>query len=279
MNYLAYTFRCVPVKPLAEILVSQLADIGFESFEDTESGVVAYVPEDQHRLENIELTVRELSSIGSIFFESKLIPEENWNAVWESEYPVVTIEKRCIVRAPFHEVKPDEYQLDILINPQMSFGTGHHETTYLVLTLLLDMDMKNISLLDMGSGTGVLAIAAKKLGAKHVDAIDSEEWAYKNTVENVALNNVDIHVQKAEVIPQESPVYDVILANINKNVLLKLMAAFVAHMYEGGTLILSGFFQTDIEEMTKAAERNDLKLTVQKTKNSWAVLKLIKQSN
>ncbi len=279
MNYFAYTFSCSPVKPLAEILVAQLADIGFESFEDTDSGVVAYVPEDSHRPEDIESTVHSLSSIGSITFEGKLIPEENWNAVWESEYPVVTIEKRCIVRAPFHAVKPSEYELDILINPQMSFGTGHHETTYLVLSLLLEMDMKNVSLLDMGSGTGVLAIAAKKLGAKRVDAIDSEEWAYKNTIENVELNNVDIHVQKAEIIPQESPVYGVILANINKNVLLGLMSSFAAHLSGGGTLILSGFFQTDVEEMTIAAEKNNFKVTMQKTKNSWAALKLIKQSN
>ncbi len=272
MNYLSYTFKCQPVKPLSEILVSQLAEIGFESFQDTESGVVAYIPDSLHDSEAIKSCLKQLSGIGRIEFTSEIIPDQNWNAVWESEYPVVTIEKDCIVRAPFHAVTPGEYGLDIQINPQMSFGTGHHETTYLVLSMVLGMDLNQKSLLDMGSGTGVLAIAAKKLGARNVLAIDSEDWAYKNTLENVALNNVDITVQKGETIPQDSPEYDVILANINKNVLLSLMPVFAVHLKVDGTLILSGFFQTDSAEIDVEANKYGLNLTVQKTKNSWAAL-------
>lgn len=279
MNYLAYTFHCNPPKPLSEILVSQLADIGFESFEEISTGVVAYVPENLHNSIEVDSCVKELESIGDIKFKSELIPDQNWNAVWESEYPVVTIDKKCIVRAPFHTIEPGEYDLDIQINPQMSFGTGHHETTYLVLSMLLKMDLKNLSLLDMGSGTGVLAIAARKLGAADVVAIDSEEWAYKNTLENVALNNVDIHVQKAETIPQDLPVYDVILANINKNVLVQLMPSFAVHLKVGGTLILSGFFQSDIEEIAEKASKYKLTLIEREIKNSWAALELKKENS
>lgn len=276
MNYLAYTFQCNPPKPLAEILVSQLAEIGFESFEETNAGVVAYVPENLHDSTKVDACVKMLEGVGEIKFTRELIPDQNWNAVWEAEYPVVTIEKKCIVRAPFHEIEPGEYDLDILINPQMSFGTGHHETTYLVLSMLLKMDLKNKSLLDMGSGTGVLAIAAHKLGAENVVAIDSEEWAYTNTLENVALNNVDIHVQKADTIPHQSPVYDVILANINKNVLMQLMQSFAVHLKEGGTLILSGFFQSDIDEVAEKAAAYKLNLTNREIKNSWAAIELKK---
>ncbi|NEN23733.1 50S ribosomal protein L11 methyltransferase [Cryomorpha ignava] len=279
MNYLAYTFDCNPPKPLSEILVSQLAEIGFESFEETQTGVVGYVPENLHNSADVATCVKMLEGMGDIKFKSELIPDQNWNAVWESEYPVVTIGDKCIVRAPFHRIEAGEYDLDIQINPQMSFGTGHHETTFLVLSMLLKMDLKNVSLLDMGSGTGVLAIAARKLGAADVMAIDSEDWAYKNTLENVELNNVDIHVHKAETIPQDSPVYDVILANINKNVLVQLMASFAVHLKEGGTLILSGFFQSDIDEIAEKASKYNLFLIDREIKNSWAALELKKENS
>ena len=277
MDYFAYTFTCNPAKPLTEILISQLAEIGFESFEENESGASAYIPENLHDPASVHSVVRSLVGIGGIEFTSEHIPDQNWNAVWESEYPVVTIGKQCIVRAPFHKVAPGEYDLDILINPQMSFGTGHHETTYLVLSILLQMDVKNKTLLDMGSGTGVLAIGAKKLGATKVDAIDSEEWAFKNTVENVALNDVDIHVQKGEAIPQESPVYDVILANINKNVLIMLMPEFEKHLTTGGILVLSGFFKTDLDAIQTEAVNHNFELELQETKNSWLAIKFIKK--
>lgn len=277
MDYIAYTFTCNPLKPLSEILIAQLADIGFESFEDKPEGVAGYIPENLHKPASVESVVKNLSGVGIITYTSEHIPDQNWNALWESEYPVVTIGKQCIVRAPFHEITPGEYALDIQINPQMSFGTGHHETTYLVLSMLLQMDVENKTLLDMGSGTGVLAIGAKKLGAGRVDAIDSEEWAYKNTIENVALNDVDIHVQKAEIIPQESPVYDVILANINKNVLIMLMPQFKNHLKTGGKLVLSGFFKTDLEAIQTEAENHDFRLEQKETKNSWLALKFNKK--
>lgn len=277
MDYFAYTFICNPPIPLSEILISQLADIGFESFEENENGAKAYIPENLHDSDSVHSVVDSLSGIGSIEYTNEHIPDQNWNAVWESEYPVVTIGKQCIVRAPFHKVTPGEYDLDILINPQMSFGTGHHETTYLVLSMLIQMDVQNKTLLDMGSGTGVLAIGAKKLGASRVDAIDSEEWAYKNTVENVELNDVDIHVQKAEVIPQESPVYDVILANINKNVLIMLMPEFEKYIKTGGTLVLSGFFKTDLDVIRKEAANHNFQLEHQETKNTWLALKFNKK--
>lgn len=279
MKYYAYKFQCKPVKPLTEILISELADIGFESFEENESGCMAYVSENEHDAKGVNQVIAALSQIGEIEFSVNEIADQNWNATWEKEYPMVTIGNTCVVRAPFHEINPAEYELDILINPQMSFGTGHHETTYLVLKMLLQIDVKDKDVLDMGSGTGVLAIVAKKRGARRVLAIDNEEWAYKNAIENVELNHVDIDVKNADTIPQEEGSFDVILANINKNVLFQLMPVFRKHLKAGGEIIMSGFFKTDVKDIVAAAEEYDLTFVEMEEKNGWTAAKFLKQEN
>lgn len=277
MNYIAYTFICNPFRPLNEILVAQLSELEFESFEENNPELKAYIPEDLLNDAAVAEVCAELKEIGAISFSKEKIEDRNWNEEWEKSYPVVEIGNRCIIRAPFHPASEKSHDLEIVINPQMSFGTGHHETTYLVMSMLLDLDLTNKSVLDMGSGTGVLAIAAAKRGASKVKAIDNESWAYENTVENVNRNNVDIDVQNADAIPTDSPLYDVTLANINKNVLMKLMGSFSDYLVANGTLILSGFFISDMEEIIEFAGRHDLIPTRDMNRNNWAAIQFEKK--
>ncbi len=276
MNYYAYRFHCNPLQPLGEILVSELADIGFDSFVDTPEGVDAFVPEHADN----EMAVRDvadgLAYLGTLAYNRDFIPAQNWNAVWEADYPVVTIEKRCIVRAPFHKTD-DTYELDLLINPQMSFGTGHHATTRLMLTFILDEILAGKTLLDMGTGTGVLAIAAVKLGAAKAIGIDIDAWACRNALENAALNHVDIHVEKGDATLLGKEPFDYILANINKNILLADIQTYAHCLNKSGTLFMSGFFDADVFDIVAAADGCGLAHVSTQTEDHWAALKLIKK--
>lgn len=274
MIYNKVTFELNPIEPFREIIVSDLADIGFESFVDIDGGLEAYVPQPDFSEEKLKEVISENSSLGTIQFKVEEMEDKNWNAVWESEYETVAVDKRCIVVAPFHDVNKDEYEHVITINPQMSFGTGHHATTYLMISYLLDANVKNKDVLDMGSGTGVLAILAKVLGANQVHAIDIEQWAYDNTIENAALNNTQLIVDKGEATLIKGLKYDLILANINKNVLLADLGHFKEALKDGGVIYLSGFFDTDIAELEAKAKSLQLELLEKKVKDNWAALKL-----
>ncbi len=270
MKYWVYRFQINPLKPFDDILTGELAELGFESFVNNANGLDAYISE-QEDLSGIPQVISGIQALADIQFERELIEDENWNAKWESEYPVVEVGKKCIVRAPFHEAD-ERFDLEIVIEPQMSFGTGHHQTTYMMLTFLLDSDVTNRSVLDMGSGTGVLAIAAAKRGAKFVKAIDIESWAYQNTVHNAGLNHVQVDVEKGDVSAIKQHCFDLILANINKNVLLRDMKAYCDALETNGELMLSGFFQTDVSEIQSAAEQCGMKMVNQIDREGWAAL-------
>lgn len=276
MKYVEVKFEVNPIQPVREILVSDLADIGFESFVDFETGVSAFVPIVDFNKSKVESIVENLSAIGELSFQFTELEEKNWNAVWESEYETVEVEKRCIVKAPFHIIEPGTFDYEVIINPKMSFGTGHHETTYLMLSYLLDEKVEGAQVLDMGSGTGVLAILAAQMKAAKVRAIDIEDWAFENTIENAKLNNVEIDVEKGDSTAIKGGKYDLILANINKNVLLADMHIFNRALAPNGSLFLSGFFETDIPELVDFAETLGLILMEQRTRNNWASLKLVK---
>lgn len=277
MKYVEVKFEVNPIQPVREILVSDLADIGFESFVDFETGVSAFVPIKYFDNSKVEALVKELKAIGEISYQATELEEKNWNAVWESEYETVEVDNRCIVLAPFHKVKSGSFDYQVVINPKMSFGTGHHETTYLMLSYLLDAKVEKANVLDMGSGTGVLAILAAHMKANTVRAIDIEDWAFENTIENAKLNNVEINVEKGDSTVINGGKYDLILANINKNVLLADMHIFNNALAPEGTLFLSGFFVTDIPELEKHASSLGLNLIEQRARNSWASLKLSKR--
>ena len=275
MGYIEVCYKLEPLLPAREILYAELGDRGFEAFEDTQDGVRAYIKKEQFSKSLLkDLSINRIQG-QKIEFDIITIANQNWNAVWESNFNPIVINSNCIIRAPFHPAPTLEY--DIIISPQMSFGTGHHETTFLMSKELFSLDLKSVDLLDMGSGTGVLGILAEKLGAKYVKAIDIEEGAFLNTIDNCKLNNTkNIIVEKGDSKLLADSLFDVILANINKNILLQDISVYSNCMKLGGKLLLSGFFTTDIDELRKAASNNGLKFVKTNEKNNWAMIMLEK---
>ena len=275
MRYIEVYFKLEPLLPAREILYAELGDKGFDAFEDEVDGVKAYIKEEQFT----ESLLKDLI-IGGIEGQKvdvfiTTIANQNWNALWESNFDPIVINSNCIIRAPFHAVPKIGY--DVIISPQMSFGTGHHETTFLMSKELFSIDLEGVALLDMGSGTGVLAILAEKLGAKNIKAIDIEEGAYLNTIDNCKLNNTkNIIVEKGDSKLLEDSLFQVILANINKNILLQDISVYSNSLKIGGKLLLSGFFTTDVDELRNVASDNGLKFVKLEEKNNWAMLILEK---
>lgn len=254
----------------AELLVGVLADVGFESFTENDNGTLsAFI---QSSMFTQELASRFSSDEFAEFLDSYLIrkiADENWNAVWESQYEPVRIDDRCMVRAPFHP-KPDDVDFDIVIMPKMSFGTAHHETTKLMIQYLLSMDICGKSLLDMGSGTAVLAILARMKGALPVSAYDNDEWAYNNALENVQSNNfADIEVLLGDSTLLPGKQFDIILANINRNILLSDIPSYCRCLTKGGMLIMSGFYSQDLPLIEAKAIENGLKISSKQIENNW----------
>ena len=257
-------------KELADILIAELGEIGFETFLEVPEGIYAYQGVDFFKEEEAREIFERYSSIGSIGYEMAIIPKENWNDSWESNYHPIEIPGRCRVRASFHKPDP-EYPLEIVINPKMSFGTGHHSTTWLMMEFLLDMGCTGKSVVDLGTGTGILAILAKKLGASGVDATDIDEWCIENSMENFALNDCsDIEVQLGSVneVKLEGP-YDLVLANINRNVLLEEMPAYSELLPANGTLLLSGFYEEDLPVIQKKTSEVGLSFVEHRVKEAW----------
>ena len=275
MGYIEVYFKLEPLLPAREILYAELGDKGFEAFEDEVDGVRAYIKQEQFT----DFLLKDLMISGiedqKIDVSIKTIANQNWNALWESNFDPIVINSKCTIRAPFHAIPKVEY--DLIISPQMSFGTGHHETTFLMSKELFSLDLKSIDLLDMGSGTGVLAILSEKLGAKNIKAIDIEEGAYINTIDNCKLNNTkNIIVEKGDSELLEDSLFQVILANINKNILLQDISVYSSCLTIGGKLLLSGFFTTDVAELNNEASDNGLKFVKVEEKNNWAMLILEK---
>lgn len=254
----------------SDILIAELAQIGFESFLETDYGINAYIPENDFKEEAL-LGLRDYYA-GQFNFEYRKswIQKENWNLLWESSYPPVVIAGSCLIRTEFHQVE-ESYPYEILIHPKMSFGTGHHETTALMIENSLELDFKNKIILDVGCGTGILAILAAKLGAIKIDAIDIDEWAVLNTKENITVNkqnNIFVHQGGVENFISDQE-YEIILANINKNVLINEIPLYTQRLKNKGHLIVSGFHTEDIEAIVQVAEENSLEKVSSKTKNNW----------
>ena len=259
-----------------EIIIAQLGELGFESFAENEVGLQAYVPDELFVESEVTEYLENLKQSVGIGYEVQKIADRNWNAEWESAYEPVTISGQCLVRAPFHETIPG-IQFDIVIEPKMSFGTAHHETTSLMLEMILKENLDGKRLLDMGCGTGVLAILAKLKNADSVVAIDTDEWAYENAVENVKRNGCEsITVIRGDVDSVPLPEYDVIIANINRNVLLADIPKYSEFLYEEGALFLSGFYESDMEQINEVAITAGLHLVGYRTENNWVGVKYSK---
>lgn len=277
MNYIHCCFQLANPIPWNEILITYLAEIEFESFEQQEDRVDAYIQQPNFDLTKVTEVLESIDS-EIISFTQEVIQDKNWNAEWEKNFSPIYIDRRCIIRAPFHEPELG-FDYEIVINPQMSFGTGHHQTTYLVMSAMFGIDFENKTVLDMGSGTGVLAILAEKLACAKADAIDIDEWAYHNTIDNIELNNCSkIKVLKggAELLTQVKE-YDVVLANINRNILTRDMEHYVSSMKEEGVIYMSGFYTSDVEIIVKEANKQGLEYVDTKEREGWALVKCVKK--
>lgn len=268
MNYVELNIVCND--ELAEILIAELADYPFDSFTTEPDLLKAYIPQEKmadcyDRVEAL-LTHYGVSEHRYIVIES-----QNWNALWESNFPPVEVDDVVAIRAPFHEAYP-HFRFDIVITPKMSFGTGHHATTYLMSRAVASRDFTGKRVLDMGSGTGVLGIIAAKCGAESVDAVDIDEWAYENCAENCAENGVAERVTAilGDVSQIRGKKYDAILANINRNILLGDMSNYVEALNEGGELIMSGILEGDIATIRARAEELGLTYRGCDLKDGWA---------
>ncbi|NER15326.1 50S ribosomal protein L11 methyltransferase [Leptobacterium flavescens] len=272
--YIEYKFKVKPLNPGREILIAELGYAGFESFVETEDGVTAYIQKGEWKtdiLGDIDLLNNDLFEISHEFSE---IEQVNWNAEWEKSFQPIVVESRCSVRAPFHE-KPDT-EFDIVIEPKMSFGTGHHETTHMMLEHMLDTDLEGKKVLDMGCGTGVLAIFAEMKGAKAVDAIDIDNWCYLNSLENVERNSCShINVYEGDAGLLKGKEYDVVIANINRNILLNDLPVYIDCLNKGGILLLSGFYEDDIPLIDEACKKYGLEFAEKKEKNFWVAVKYV----
>ena len=270
MNYIEIYCRNILSEQLREILIAHLVKIGFESFEEADDGVYAYISEKEFSKKNISDEIEKIAGDPKIGFTKKIIIDKNWNALWESSYEPVIIAGKCLIRAPFHS-QDKNIKYDIVIEPKMSFGTAHHETTAMMIELLLNEDLKGKNILDMGCGTGVLAILCSKLEAEEITAIDNNEWAYKNSIENIKRNNItNIHVFFGDSSLLQNKSFDKIVANINRNVLLQDLPVYSKSLKNKGILLISGFYKKDLPALKANAEENNLRFIKYTTKNNWA---------
>lgn len=279
MTYLEFKFSTTPCnETVNDVLAALLGEVGFESFVEWESGLMAYIPSatfDEHNLKSSldQFPVEDVK----IDYSYTEMEDKDWNEEWEKNFfqPIV-IGNRCVIHSTFHHDVP-RAEYDIVINPQMAFGTGHHETTSLIIEELLNSDLKDKSLLDMGCGTSILAILARMRGARPCTAIDIDEWCVRNSIENIELNRVtDIAVSQgdASALAGKGP-FDVVIANINRNILLNDMKRYVACMHPGSELYMSGFYVDDIPVIRQEAEKNGLRFVEHKEKNRWAAVKFV----
>lgn len=275
MNYIQYKFSVYPKEPWTEILIAELAESAFESFEETLDDMNAYVKADLDDEEFVKETLKNLSEADITYLRYEIEPQ-NWNAIWESNFKPILVDDQCYIRAEFHEPKPG-IKYDIVIQPKMSFGTGHHQTTKMMIEYELETDFNGKSVLDMGCGTSILGILAMKRGAAKVEGIDIDDWAVENSIENAKRNGVEIDVKLGDVALLKDKKFDIILANINKNILMTDVSEYEKSLnFAGGELILSGLMEFDFEDIKIRCEETGLKFESSKQINEWIAMKFVK---
>jgi ribosomal protein L11 methyltransferase len=272
--YLGFHFKVEPKELGSEILIAELGELPFESFIDSELGIVAYIQKDLY----VENSLDDLFILNSpeftISYTIQEIDQVNWNKEWEKNFDPIDVDGKCHVRAPFHPKTDAEY--DIIIEPKMSFGTGHHETTHMMIQHLLEIDVTGMKTLDMGCGTAILAILAEMKGAQPIDAIDIDNWCYLNSIENAARNNCKhISVYEGDAALLVNKKYDLIIANINRNILLNDMHSYVRCLNPNGILLLSGFYEEDIPYIQDSCIEKGLTYVKKFERNNWVSLKYV----
>lgn len=275
MDFIQVSFTILPYEEyICDLLVAELGELGFDSFVPNYTGVDAFIPSELFDAAKLEDLLADFVIEATIEYNIVPIVTQNWNEEWEKNYfePIV-IGNRCVIHSSFHKNVP-EADYDIVIDPKMAFGTGHHETTSLMIAQLLEMELEGKSLLDMGCGTSVLAILASMRHARKIIAIDIDKWCTENSIENISLNhaeNIEVMLGGAELLQGMN--FDIILANINRNILLNDMAKYAACLKAGGELYMSGFYKEDIPLLEAEAINNGLKFQYFKEKNNWVVVR------
>lgn len=277
MDYYELLFTTITTEDYQQdLLIGALGEIGFDTFEEVDLGFKAYIPVDDFNQEVLDNQLAAYREMFTFSYDITLIPQKNWNEVWESNFEPIEVSGQVFVRATFHQPKP-EFKYEIVIDPKMAFGTGHHQTTAMMMQLMLENDFAGKKVLDMGCGTGILAILAAKLGASEITAIDYDIVCYESTIENSALNNIDNITAlcgSKEVIPNEQ--YDTILANINRNILLDQMATYARALKPGGEIYFSGFYESpDLDIITDEARKYGLKYIIHKKDKDWVAAKFV----
>lgn len=273
MNYIKVTLAVAD--PLRQdIFIALLSDLGYDGFEQQDNALLAFLGEDRYDATALEAAIRPFDPA----YTTTLLPEQNWNKEWERNFTPVQVDEFCAVRAHFHPPMTNVVH-ELIITPKMSFGTGHHATTYMMLQTMQFMDFNEKSVLDFGTGTGVLAILAERLGASTVIALDNDDWSIENARENIRENHcVKISVEKSDS-PPKGRAFDIILANINKHILLREMAGIGQQLKEGGVILMSGLLQDDCKDIENQALKSNLSITTRTSKGGWICLKMEKSPN
>lgn len=278
MVYIEVKFVCNPNNEIVNsVLSAVIAEIGFESFVEDETGTTAYIQNNLFNPTELDKVLQELPIEADISYIYKSIEDKNWNEEWEKNYfqPLI-IDNRCIIQSTFHNA-PATYEYNIFIDPKMAFGTGHHQTTELMIREILNEDFNDRSILDMGTGTAILAILASMRGANPIKAIDIDKWAYDNAIENLELNkikNISVEIGGAELLGNTT--FDIILANINRNILLNDIHVYASVLNKGGLLFMSGFYVEDIPAITEECNKHGLSFIHNNIKDNWTAVKFIK---
>jgi ribosomal protein L11 methyltransferase len=276
MHYTRLTVVCD--KEFTDILIAELGEAGFDTFMELETGFEAFCEEGKFNPEVLLEIKSRYSFVNPLELSLDKVEKQNWNEEWEKNVEPIVVDDRCLVRAAFHKVEK-KYPYEIIITPKMSFGTGHHQTTYLMLKAQLDIDHQNKLVMDAGCGTAILSIMASKRGAKSVEAFDIDEWSVINGKENIENNSCsNINIRQGKISDFEFGKFDIVLANINKNVLLDEMKMYSAHLAKGGLLLLSGFYEHDISDLLDCARAFSLSEIKRDSKENWASLLLLKSA-
>ncbi len=270
MNYIELNFTVVAAEDyVQDIIINELSVIGFDTFEETDFGFKAYIPSADYQETMVRVQLDSLGLGESFSYSTALIPHQNWNELWESNFEPIQVKDTIYVRAGFHAV-PEGFKYDLVIEPKMSFGTGHHQTTRQMMTQMLDLDFNQKTVLDMGCGTGILAILAEKLQAKSIDAIEIDANCEDNILENIAKNNCN-HIQAiiGDAAVLNGKKYDIILANINRNILLADMEAYVKTLNRSGKILFSGFYTEDLDAISACAVALGLVFEKSLSEDNW----------
>lgn len=277
MFHTKLSVTCNPA--FSDILIAELSQARFDAFLETEAGFEAYAEGDEYDATLVDVIREKYQSVTPLEFSFSRVDKRNWNEEWEKSFSPIIVEDTCLIRASFHEVEK-QYPYEIVITPKMSFGTGHHQTTWLMVKNMLQMDYRGKRVMDAGCGTAILSILASRLGAAEVEAFDIDEWSVTNGNENIAVNqSQNIRIQRGTIREvQLKGVFDIVLANINKNVLLDELQVYASYLQDGGRLLLSGFFTSDIDDLVNEGKRFGMKVVHRDERDTWAALLLAKTS-